>query len=64
MTLFDLLKQTDVKLAACVIIDWGKMFDNSEALEKHLKNEVTEKELHQINDAALKEGKSPLVFIP
>ena len=63
MNRFDLLKQVDISLAARLIVELGNMFqDNSEALEEHLSDEVTE-ELHQINDAAQKEGKSPLVFI-
>ena len=64
MNRFDLLKQVDISLAARLIVELGKMFqDNSEALEEHLSDEVTEEELPQINDAAQKEGKSPLVFI-
>lgn len=64
MNRFDLLKQVDISLAARLIVELGNMFqDNSEALEEHLSDEVTEEELHQINDAAQKEGKSLLVFI-
>lgn len=55
MNRFDLLKQVDISLAARLIVELGNMFqDNSEALEEHLSDEVTEEELHQINDAAQK----------
>lgn len=64
MNRFDLLKQVEIGLAARLIIDLGKMFNTPEALERHLQDEVTEKELHRINDAAQREGKSQLVFIP
>lgn len=65
MNRFDLLKQVDISLAARSIIELGKKFQNNcKALEEHLLGEVTEEELHRINDAAQKEGKSPLVFIP
>ena len=43
MNRFDLLKQVDISLAARLIVELGKMFqDNSEALEEHLSDEVTE----------------------
>ena len=62
---FDLLKQVDINLAARSIVELGKMFqDDSKALEEHLLGEVTEEELHRINDAAHSEGKSSLIFIP
>ena len=65
MNRFDLLKQTDVDFAARLIIELGRMFfDNSEGLARHLEGEVTEEELHQINNAARKEGLRPIVFIP
>lgn len=65
MNRLDLLKQTDVSQASHFIIGLAKMFPNdSEALEQHLSKEITKEELHQINDAARKEGFSPIVFIP
>lgn len=64
MNRFDLFKQCDISLAAELIYELGRMFDTAEELESHLCGEVTEKELHQINDAAHKEGKSSLIFIP
>lgn len=64
MKLFDLLKQTEITLAAELILALGKSFDDPEDLQKHLENEVTEEELHEINHAARKEGKLPLIFIP
>lgn len=65
MTRFDLLKQTDIGLASRVIMELGKMFpDDSEALEKHLTTKITEDELQQLNEAARREGRSPLIFIP
>lgn len=64
MNRFDLLKQCDISLASELIYELGRMFDTAEELESHLHGEVTEKELQQINDAARKEGKSSLIFIP
>ena len=61
---FDLLKQTNTDLAARVIIELGEKFHNNpEALVEHLEGKITEEELHQINDAAHKEGLRPIVFI-
>lgn len=62
MTRYDLLKQTDISLGATIIFDLGKKFRSRAELEKHLEGEITEKELQQINDAALKEGNQPLSF--
>lgn len=62
--MFDLLKQTEIELAAKIIIILGQSFDNPKELKKHLEGKVTEEELHEINHAALKEGKLPLIFIP
>ena len=65
MNRFDLLKQTNTDLAARIIIEFGKRFhDNPEALVEHLEGKITEEDLHQINDAALREGRNPIVFIP
>lgn len=64
MTLFNLFKQTEIELAAEIIFILGRSFENPEELRKHLEKKVTEEELHEINRAALKEGKLPLVFIP
>ena len=65
MNRFDLLKQVNIDLAAHLITDLGKEFsDNPGALVKHLEGEVTKEELHQINDAAHKEGLRLIVFIP
>lgn len=65
MNRLDLLKQTNVSQASRLIIGLAKMFpDDTEALEKHLSGEITKEELHQINDAARKEGLSAIVFIP
>lgn len=64
MTLFNLLKQTEIELAAEIIFILGRSFENPEELRKHLEKKVTEEELHEINHAALKEGRPPLVFIP
>lgn len=65
MNRFDLLKQTDIKLAARVIIEFGERFHNNpEALVEHLEGKITEEDLHQINDAGRKEGLRTIVFIP
>ncbi len=65
MNRFSLLKQINTDLAARVIIDLGEKFHNNpEGLTKHLEGEITEEELHQINDAAHEEGLRPIVFIP
>lgn len=64
MKLFDLLKQTEISLAAELIFVLGRSFNDPEELRQHLENEVTEEELHEINHAARKEGKSLLIFIP
>lgn len=62
MKRFDLLMQTDTLLASRLIIDMGRMFDNPEELQSHLEGDISEKELQQINAAALKEGRQPLSF--
>lgn len=65
ITRFDLFKQTEIDAAAHLIIDLANMFPNDpKSLEAHLRGEVTKEELHQINDAALREGQNPIVFIP
>ena len=64
MNRFDLLKQTNIKLAARVIMELGERFHNNpEALVEHLEGKITEEDLHQINDAGRKEGLRPIVFI-
>ena len=65
ITRFDLFKQTEIDTAAHLIIDLANMFPNNpKSLEEHLRGEVTKEELHQINDAALREELNPLIFIP
>ena len=65
ITRFDLFKQTEIDTAAHLVIDLANMFpDDPKSLEAHLRGEVTKEELHQINDAALREELPPLVFIP
>lgn len=65
MNRFDLLKQTNIKLAARAIMELGERFHNNpEALVEHLEGKITEEDLHQINDAGRKEGLRPIVFIP
>lgn len=52
MTRFELLKQTDIVLAARLIFYMGKMFDDPEELREHLATIIPKKELQQINAAA------------
>ena len=60
MTLLDVFRQLDVKMAARIIKQLAEDFDTQEALETHLEKEVSEKELQEINHAALREGHQPL----
>lgn len=62
MMRFEMLKQLDVLLASKLIISMGQMFNDPEALQKHLEGEIPEEELQQINDAARREGHQPLSF--
>jgi hypothetical protein len=62
MRRIDLLIQTDTLLTSRLIIHLGRMFDNPGELQSHLEGEISEKELQQINAAALKEGRQPLSF--
>ena len=63
MRRIDLLIQTDTLLTSRLIIHLGRMFDNPGELQSHLEGEISEKELQQINAAALKEGRQPFVLI-
>lgn len=60
--LLDIFKQLDAKMTARIIKQLAQDFETSEALEAHLEKEVSEKELQEINHAALREGRQPLSF--
>lgn len=61
MTRFNLLKQLDVSLASEIIFNLPRKFEDVKELDGHLREEITEEELQQINDAARKEGSQPFL---
>lgn len=62
MKRFELLKKTEVYLAARIIFELGKKAKCPGDIEAVLISEISKEELQQINEAALREGRQPLSF--
>ena len=63
MKLMDVIKQLDAGTMAKIILLLAEEFESPRELEEHLGKDVSEKELQEINQAALQEGRQPLFFI-
>lgn len=58
----DVLRKLDARMTARIILLLAEKYKTFEELEAHLKSEVSERELQEINQAALQEGRQPLSF--
>lgn len=62
VTRFDLFKGMGSDMAAQMILDLAKRFDNRETLRDYISEAVSEEELRRIDAAAKKDGIQPLSF--
>ena len=62
VTRFDLFKGMGSDMAAQMILDLAKRFDNRETLRAYISEAVSEEELRRIDAAAKKDGIQPLSF--
>lgn len=62
VTRFDLFKGMGLDMAAQMILDLAKRFDNRQALRDYISEAVSEKELRRIDAAAEKDSIQPLSF--
>lgn len=62
VTRFDLFKGMGSDMAAQMILDLAKRFDNREMLRDYISEAVSEEELRRIDAAAKKDGIQPLSF--
>ena len=61
-TVFDAVKQLELDNFCDLIYGTARSFSTQEEFKSALQNEIREKELQQINEAALREGHHPLSF--
>lgn len=62
VTRFDLFKGMGSDMAAQMVLDLAKRFDNREMLRDYISEAVSEEELRRIDAAAKKDGIQPLSF--